>query len=151
MRASPCSASSTSVGFVSCRGPFVVADGWVVVWTRDVPIPRTVPTFAGKLDIELHSKYDPTNPTESIFDVQKRVAKDFTVRSVGRACVCGWVGFASMMGMGEGSDWIFATMCVWTPQGVGKATSIESARTRRGSGVGRACVWVGTGPKPTHR
>lgn len=30
--------------------------------------------------MELHSKYDPSNPKESIFDVQKRVAKDFTVR-----------------------------------------------------------------------
>ena len=32
--------------------------------------------------MELHSKYDPSNPKESIFDVQKRVAKDFTVREL---------------------------------------------------------------------
>jgi hypothetical protein len=30
--------------------------------------------------MELHSHYDPLDPNQSIFDVQKRVAKDFTVR-----------------------------------------------------------------------
>lgn len=48
---------------------------------------RTEPPKTGKLDLELHSKYDPLHPTESIFDVQKRIAKDFTVRGV----VCGFV------------------------------------------------------------
>jgi hypothetical protein len=35
--------------------------------------------WAGKLDMELHSTYNPDDPSESPFDVQKRVAKDYTV------------------------------------------------------------------------
>lgn len=34
---------------------------------------------AGKLDMELHSSFDPESTKESIFDVQQRVAKQYTV------------------------------------------------------------------------